>query len=50
MVPTGWNRHDNMVWEGAEMLASLVNIEVPIIAAVNGPHSSMPRWRCFQIS
>jgi len=37
VVPTGWNRHDNMVWEGAKMLESLLNVEVPIIAAVNGP-------------
>jgi enoyl-CoA hydratase/carnithine racemase len=37
VLPTGWNRHDKMVWEGAKMLESLLNVEVPIIAAVNGP-------------
>lgn len=34
---TGWNLHEKIAWEGRRILQSLLDIEVPIIAAVNGP-------------
>jgi enoyl-CoA hydratase/carnithine racemase len=35
--PTGWALHDRRVWEGDRLLRNLLDIEVPVIAAVNGP-------------
>jgi len=40
--PEGWNR---IYWEGKRMIDSLLAIEVPIVAAVNGPagyHAELP--------
>jgi enoyl-CoA hydratase/carnithine racemase len=41
-LPAGWDR---VFWEGKHLLMSLLDIEVPMIAAVNGPawrHSEIP--------
>jgi enoyl-CoA hydratase/carnithine racemase len=40
--PEGWNR---IYWEGKRLIGSLLAIEVPIVAAVNGParhHAELP--------
>jgi enoyl-CoA hydratase/carnithine racemase len=37
VLPTGWNQHDKTVWEGKHLLPSVLDIEIPIIAAINGP-------------
>jgi enoyl-CoA hydratase/carnithine racemase len=37
VLPTGWNLHHHKVWEGGRMIDSLLDLEVPVIAAVNGP-------------
>jgi enoyl-CoA hydratase/carnithine racemase len=42
---TGWNDHDRLAWEGHRLLRNYLDIEVPIVAAVNGPatvHAEIP--------
>jgi enoyl-CoA hydratase/carnithine racemase len=34
---TGWNRHDYMVRESYHIIQGLLDIDVPVIAAINGP-------------
>src|SRR3981189_2555712 len=41
----GWERIDRIHWEGRHLLMNLLNIEVPMISAINGPawrHSEIP--------
>src|ERR1700757_3847398 len=41
----GWDRIDRIHWEGRHLLMNLLNIEVPVISAINGPawrHSEIP--------
>src|SRR5438270_11000077 len=41
-TPAQWDR---VYWEGKHLLMSLLNIEVPVISAINGPawrHSEIP--------
>jgi enoyl-CoA hydratase/carnithine racemase len=37
--PVGWSE---LIWEGRRMLGNLLDIEVPVIAAVNGPATMHP--------
>jgi enoyl-CoA hydratase/carnithine racemase len=41
----GWDRIDRIHWEGRHLLMRLLEIEVPVISAINGPawrHSEIP--------
>ena len=41
----GWERIDRIHWEGRQLLMRLLEIEVPVISAINGPawrHSEIP--------
>ena len=41
----GWERIDRIHWEGRHLLMRLLEIEVPVISAINGPawrHSEIP--------
>jgi enoyl-CoA hydratase/carnithine racemase len=44
-IRPGWERIDRIHWEGRHLLMRLLEIEVPVISAINGPawrHSEIP--------
>ena len=43
-------RIDRIHWEGRHLLMNLLNIEVPIIGAINGPPGGIPKSRCCPTS
>ena len=44
------NAFDRVHWEGRALLMNLLNIEVPVIAAINGPAWRHVKSRCFRTS
>src|SRR5256714_10925595 len=40
------DRIDRIHWEGRHLLMNLLNIEVPVISAINAPPGAIPRSRC----